>query len=230
MTDLRRRRSVATPDAGRAHHAYPGTGSALQFLQQFFGAQHGAGQRIADPNGQRRNVRLAFLHHVEMRVEGRRLEHLREGQLHLVGKRRQMRGRNLVVGILDQMQMLDQQIAPPRPVAKQKRNLFSGLRIDLAALGGRFGALAPLARMLERANLLHVMTHRNISFPHPCPATLVRGIPNAKREMPLRQGFGGMTVFAVMPQLVIARSEYLGRALQSAGRQPISAMPIRKKT
>ncbi len=159
MPHLRRRRSVATSDAGRAHDPYSGTGSALQFLQQFFGAEHGAGQRIADPDGQRRNIRLAFLHDVEMRVEGRRLEHLREGQLHLVGKGGEMRGRNLVVGVLDQVQMLDQQVAPPRPVAEQKRNLFSGLRVDLAALGGRFGAPPPLARMVERTDLLHVMTH-----------------------------------------------------------------------
>ena len=116
------------------------------------------------------NVGLAFLHDVEMGVEGRRLEHLRKGQLHFVGKGRQMRGRNLVVSVLDQMQMLDQQVAPPRPVAQQKRNLFSSLRVDLAALRRRFGAPPPLARMLERADLLHVMTHRNISFPHPCPA------------------------------------------------------------
>ena len=102
---------------------------------------------------------LALLHHVEMRVEGRGLEHFREGELHLVGKGGEMRGRNLAIGVLDEMQMLDQQVAPPRPVAEQKRNLFSGLRIDLAALGGRFGALAPFARMLERTDLLHVMTH-----------------------------------------------------------------------
>src|ERR1700754_4101378 len=40
VTDLRRRRSVATPDAGRAYDPYPGTGRALQFLQQLFGAEH----------------------------------------------------------------------------------------------------------------------------------------------------------------------------------------------
>src|ERR1700733_13532313 len=99
-----------------------------------------------------------------MRVESSRFEHLREGQLHLVGKRCQMRRRNLAVGILDEMQVLKQQIAPPWPVAEQKRNLFSGLRVDLAALGGRFGAFAPLTRMFERADLLDVMTHWNISL------------------------------------------------------------------
>ena len=35
--------------------------------------RHRAGQRIADPHGDRRRRRLALLHHVEMRVEGRDL-------------------------------------------------------------------------------------------------------------------------------------------------------------
>ena len=159
MADLGRRRGVAAADAGRAHHANAGAGRVLQLLQQFFRAQHGAGQGIADANGQRRDVGLALLHHVEMRVEGRGLEHLGKGQLHLVGKRCEMRRGNLAIGVLDQVQMLDQQVAPPRPVAEQKRDLFSGQGIDLAALGRRFGALAALARMFERADCLDVMAH-----------------------------------------------------------------------
>ena len=61
--------------------------------------------------------------------------------------------------VLDEVQMLDQKVAPPRPVAEQKSNLFSGLRIDLAALGGRFGPFSSLARMFERADFLRVMAH-----------------------------------------------------------------------
>jgi hypothetical protein len=55
--------------------------------------------------------------------------------------------------------VFDQKIAPPRPVAEQKRNLFSGLRVDLAALWGRFGPFSSLARMFERADFLRVMAH-----------------------------------------------------------------------
>ena len=44
MADLGCRRSIAAPNAGRAHNPHPGTGGALQFVQQFFGAEHGAGQ------------------------------------------------------------------------------------------------------------------------------------------------------------------------------------------
>ncbi len=133
--------------------------SLCNFLQQLFRAEHRAGQGVADADGQRRDVRLAFLHDVEMRVEGRGLEHFGKRQLHLVGERREMRGGNLMILVLDQVQMLDQQIAPPRPVAEQELDLVRGGRIDLAALGGRFGPLASLAGMLERADLLHVMDH-----------------------------------------------------------------------
>jgi len=70
-----------------------------------------------------------------------------------------MRGRDLLVGVLDEVEMLDQEVAPPRPVTEQKRDLFGGLGIDLPSLGGRFGAPPPLAGMFERADLMHFMTH-----------------------------------------------------------------------
>ena len=53
--------------------------------------------------------------------------------------------------------MLDQEIAPPRPVAEQQLDLVGGGRIDLAALRRRLGPLPSRAGMLERADLLYVM-------------------------------------------------------------------------
>src|SRR3546814_7932097 len=50
-------------------------------------------------------------HHVEMSVEGGDLVHLRQRHSHGVRERRQMRMRQAAVAILDQMQMLDQQVA-----------------------------------------------------------------------------------------------------------------------
>jgi len=44
-------------------------------------------------------------------------------------------------------------------ITQQKSNLFGGPGIDLASLGRGFGALATLAGMFERADLLHIMTH-----------------------------------------------------------------------
>ena len=157
MADFGGRRGVADPTQGARTTRMPGPDSSCNSLQQLFRAQHGAGQRIADANGQRRDVRLAFLHHVEMRVEGRGLEHFRKRQLHLVGKRCEMRRRDLVILVLDQVQVLDQEIAPPRPVAEQKLDLMGGRGVDLAALGGRLGPLPSRAGMFERADLLHVM-------------------------------------------------------------------------
>lgn len=70
-----------------------------------------------------------------------------------------MRCGNLMVAILDEMQMLDQEIASPRPVAEQKLNLVRRNGIDLTPLGRRFGPAASFARMFERADFLHVITH-----------------------------------------------------------------------
>ena len=46
-----------------------------------------------------------------------------------------MRGGQMPVMVLDQMQMLDQQIAPARPVGEQRAHLVERRRVDLAALG-----------------------------------------------------------------------------------------------
>ena len=92
-----------------------------------------------------------------MRVEGRGLEHFGKRQLHLVGKRCKMRRRDLAILVLDQVQVLDQEIAAPRPVAEQKLDLVGGGRVDLAALRGRLGPLPSRARMFERADRLYVM-------------------------------------------------------------------------
>ena len=64
-----------------------------------------------------------------------------------------MRRRDLVIFVLDQMQIFDQEVAPPRPVAEQLLDLVRGGRIDLAALGRGLGSLPSLARMFERADL-----------------------------------------------------------------------------
>ena len=41
----------------------------------------------------------------------------------------------MAVVILDQMQVLDEQIAPARPIDEERLHLLKRLRIDLAALG-----------------------------------------------------------------------------------------------
>ena len=46
-----------------------------------------------------------------------------------------MRGGKMPVMVLDEMQVLDQQIAPARPVGEQCAHLVERRRVDLAALG-----------------------------------------------------------------------------------------------
>src|ERR1700732_2040302 len=104
-------------------------------MQQLLRAQHRTGERVADANGQGRNIRFALLHHIEMGVERRGLEHFRKRKLHLVGKSREMGGGNLAIFALDEVQMLDEKIAPPRPVAEKKLDLMRSRRVDLASLG-----------------------------------------------------------------------------------------------
>ena len=178
MADLGHRRCVAAADAGRAHDADAGAGLVLQLVQQLLRPHHGAGEGIADADGQRRNVRLALLHHVEMRVEGRGLEDFGKRQLHFVGKRCKVGGGNLTISVLDQVQMLDQEVAAAWPIAEQTRDLICSHRVDLATLGRRFGAPTPLARMVERTNFLHAMflhvvAHQDVSRRPDDPAVRV---------------------------------------------------------
>jgi hypothetical protein len=45
-----------------------------------------------------------------------------------------MRGGQMAVMVLDEMQMLDQEIAPARPIDEERLDVGSRLRIDLPAL------------------------------------------------------------------------------------------------
>ena len=86
-----------------------------------------------------------------MGVEGRDLVDLGLGKAHLVGKCRQMRGRQMAVAVLDQVEMLDQEIAPARPLAEQGAHLLERRILELAALG--MTAVAPLAALPMLADL-----------------------------------------------------------------------------
>src|SRR5450756_2667930 len=70
-----------------------------------------------------------------MRIKGRNLVDLGEREFHLQGQRREMGGGQIAVMVLDQMQMLDQQIAPARSVGEQRAHFVERRRVDLTALG-----------------------------------------------------------------------------------------------
>ncbi len=103
-------------------------------VEKILAAPHRAGKRIANPHRDRRWRRLAFFHNVEMRVEGRDLVDFGQRKLHLGRERRQMRRRQMSVAVLDEVQVLDQKIAPTRLLAEEQADFFERARLDLAAL------------------------------------------------------------------------------------------------
>ena len=82
-----------------------------------------------------------------MGVEGRDLVHFGQRQPHLVRQGRQVGGGQAAMLVLDQMQMLDQQIALARALAEQGLHLAQRRRIELPALRMRHGLAAPGAGM-----------------------------------------------------------------------------------
>ena len=64
-----------------------------------------------------------------------------------------MRGRQMAVVILDQMQMLDQQIALPRTGPKQATHVRERPRVDLPALGGAPRPPATASRLANSATV-----------------------------------------------------------------------------
>ena len=134
MADGTDRRAVAGAHARRAQHAHFCAQLFRQVGEEPFGPGKRARQRIAHPHGDGRRRRLAFLHDVEMGVKGRDFIDLGKREPHLLRQRDKMGGREMTVAVLDQMQMLDQEIAPAFALAKERAHLFERLRIDLAAL------------------------------------------------------------------------------------------------
>jgi hypothetical protein len=93
-----------------------------------------------------------------VRVKRRDLVDLSHRQLHFGGERRHVRSGDVAVFVLDQMQMLDQQITLPRPLAKQRSDFSSRGRIDLTALGGaaRLAAARRRAVSIRRQRILNI--------------------------------------------------------------------------
>src|SRR5262249_35218214 len=70
---------------------------------------------------------------------------LGEREPHLQRERREMRGRQVSVPILNQVQVLDQEVAPARPLAQERTHLLERLGVDLAAFWSLAGP--PAARL-----------------------------------------------------------------------------------
>src|ERR1700687_6280358 len=93
-----------------------------------------------------------------MRVEGCDLIDLGQSEPHFLCQSGEMRGREITVAILDQVQMLDQQIAPTLTLAKERAYFVKRARVDLAALWrARRPASAGVPVMLGRPCLRRVV-------------------------------------------------------------------------
>ena len=134
VADRHDRGLVAAAHARRAHDAHISAEPALEIAQQGHRAGELAAEAVADPHRQRRRRFLVVHDDVEMGVERGDLVDLDEGQPHLLGERRQMARIEAAEMVLQQVQVLDQQIAPPLAVAEQCLDLVQGRRIDLPAL------------------------------------------------------------------------------------------------
>ena len=79
--------------------------------------------------------RLAFLHDVEVVVEGRDLVDLGLRELHRLGERGQVRGGEVAEAVLDAMQVLDQVLGVERRALEHRRHFGARDGIDGAPLG-----------------------------------------------------------------------------------------------
>ena len=125
---------VAAAHAGRAHDPDAVAEPAAQIVEQLRRAGQRAGQAVADPHGERRRRRLVVHDDVEMGVERGDLVDLDQRQPHLLGERREMARVQAAEMVLQQMQVLDQQVAPALALAEQRLDLGERGGIDLPAL------------------------------------------------------------------------------------------------
>ena len=110
-----------------------------------------------------------------MGVEGRRLEHFGKGKLHLVGKCGEMRGRYLPMRVLDEVQVLDQEVAAARAVVEERCDLVRRIRIDLAALRHWARAAPSLTGMLEMPDFVDVSVSVLLFLAHRASAAAAAG-------------------------------------------------------
>ncbi len=177
VPDLAGRRVLAAAHAGRALYAdLRGVGAGPQRLGQGVRARDLAGQAVADPDREGGGRRLALLHGVEMGVEGRDLPDLRHGQAHLLRQGAQMARGEMAVRVLYQVEVLDQQVAPPWPLAEQVSDLGPGGVLDLPALGMRAPAAPPPARR-PRVDPARAAIRRHVAPPRSSGRTLTRRRP-----------------------------------------------------
>ena len=92
-----------------------------------------------------------------MRIERGDLVDLDERQPHLLRERHQMPRMEAVIFVLQQMQMLDEEIALPRPLAQQRLHFGERLGLDLPPLR-QIPPAAPPGAGTDAARRAHGLT------------------------------------------------------------------------
>ena len=130
VADLGHRRAGAAPHAGRAHHAHALDADLLDRRDELFGARQHAGQGLADSYRHRRRPPFAVADDIEMGIERGDFINLGHRQPHFLGQAVQQPRRQAALGVLDQVQIFDQEVAAARPIAEQgaHRVQFAGLQ------------------------------------------------------------------------------------------------------
>ena len=145
VADRDDRRLVAAAHARRPHDPHAVAEPVAQLVEQRARAPNSAQVRLSQTRTvSSRRRRLVVHDDVEMRIERGDLVDLDQRQPHLLGERREMARVQAAVMVLQQVQVLDQQVAPPLAVAEQRLHLGQRRGIDLPAL--RLVAPAPPAR------------------------------------------------------------------------------------
>ncbi len=147
VADRHHRRAIAAAHAGRPHHPHRVAEPALQAGQQSCGAGEFAAEAVAHPHRYRRRRALVVHDDVEMGVERGDLVDLDQGEAHLLGQRRHVARVEAAEMVLQQVQMLDQEVAPALALAEQRAHFVECRRVDLPALRMVEPAPPPGARM-----------------------------------------------------------------------------------
>jgi len=143
-----RGRLFAAANARRCNHPHAIAQYRGQLVQQLLRALQFTGQAIAHAHRERSRI-LALAQEVKVVIKARDLMDLGHGDVHLAGQCDQVPLMQTQVGVLQKMQVLDEQVtsmATFRPRAKQRTHLIRRQVIALAAFeAGMALASAPQA-------------------------------------------------------------------------------------
>ncbi len=242
VADRDDRRLVAAAHARRPHDPHPVAEALAQLAEQRVGAREGAGQAVAYPHGYRRR-RLVVHDDVEMGVERGDLVDFCQRQPHLLGQRDEMARVQAAELVLQQMQVLDQQVAAPLALPEQCLHLGKRRRVELAALRLVRAAPPPGAGMdaaivgwLRTHKAIPIHSQDGLSAAKPIPAAPIAGGSRAARPRPIlrRPGSPWKLHRAVVVQLLdISRAvaepaQHLVGVLAEQGRTLHHSRRVRK--